>query len=112
MGAVRKLKPPAIPEEGSYIRTHMPRRPRPVEEREACKTIAGRRIRQFLHEIGDDIGSERWMAEASRRVGLNYTTARSIIHGYKQNVGPDVVDQISMATGCPVSVFYDLGDEE
>lgn len=111
MGALRKLKAPAIPDSGSYVRTHMPRRPRPVEERESCKLIAGRRIRQFLHEIGGDIGSDLWMAEAARRTGLNYTTARCIIHGYKLSVGPDVVDQISMATGCPVSVFYDLGDE-
>lgn len=111
MGAARKLKPPMIPSSGSYVRTHMPRRPRPVEERESCKRIAARRIREFLHEIGTELELERWMAEAARRVGLNYSTAREIIHGYKTNVGPDVVDQISMATGCPVSVFYDLGDE-
>lgn len=103
----KKIKPPKL-SETSFVRAHMPKRPREVADRIACKELAGQRIREFLWELGLEKEHHLWMAHAARRAGLNYSTARSIIHGEKINVGPDVVDQISMATGCPVSVFYDV----
>jgi hypothetical protein len=96
----------------SLIRALMPKTVRRVESRKPAKEIAGVRIREFLWDIGREMDHEYgWIAFAAKRAGLHYETARALIHGVKINVGPDVVDQISMSTGCPVGVFYDLDVE-
>jgi hypothetical protein len=92
----------------SIIAQHMPRTVREVKNRPPCKQIAAERIYEFLWEIGADYKHEiGWKTRAAERAGLNYSTALSIINGDKETVGPDVVDQISIATGVPVGIFYD-----
>jgi hypothetical protein len=88
----------------------MPRAPRKIEDRQPCKEIAAVRLREFLWELGAEMDHEHgWKAFAIKRAGFKcYHTGWSIIQGEKITVGPDVVDQVSMATGCPISVFYDL----
>lgn len=76
-------------------------------KRPPCAEVAARRIREYFFDLGFDLGYNKWMAEVSRKAGMNYTTVCAIIHGHKTRVGPNVVDQIAAATGCPVSVFYD-----
>lgn len=75
--------------------------------RRPCAEVAAERIREFAWDLGADLEWNRWMAEVSRRMGMNYDSVRQLIHGKKQYVGPGLVDQISQATGIPVSVFYD-----
>lgn len=102
------LKPPTFRgDKKSLIRSLMPKTVREVEKRQPCKEIAGVRIREFLWDIGREMDHDYgWIAYAAKRAGLCYETARALIHGSKINVGPDVVDQISIATGCPVGYFY------
>lgn len=78
-----------------------------LQDKRPCAEVAAERIREFAWDVGAERGWQRWMAFASRELGLSYSTARAIIRGDKFRVGPDVVDQISKATGCPVAVFYD-----
>ena len=78
-----------------------------VQDKRPCAEVAAQRIREFAWDVGAEMGWNRWMAFASRELGLNYSTARAIIKGEKFRVGPDVVDQIARKTGCPVAVFYD-----
>lgn len=92
----------------SLIRALMPKAVRKIEKRQPAKEIAGIRIREFLWDVGREMDYQfGWIAHAARRAGLQYETARALIHGIRLNVGPDVVDQISMATGCSVGTFYD-----
>lgn len=72
-----------------------------------CAEVAAQRIREFAWDLGADLSWHRWIASSARAMGLNYSTAWSITKGKKFRVGPDVVDQISAATGIPVAVFYD-----
>lgn len=106
---LRKLHIPRI-DGRSFIATSMPRRPRNLDDRPICTEVAAARIREFLFEVGrNDKDLEwGWMAHAAKSAGLNYGTARSIIHRDKTSVGPTVVEQISRHTGCPISVFYDV----
>ena len=76
-------------------------------KRPPCAEVAAKRIREYFFDLGKELNYTRWMAEVSRKAGMNYTTVREIIHGRKTRVGPDVVDQIARTTGCPVRVFYD-----
>jgi hypothetical protein len=76
-------------------------------ERPPCAEVAARRIREYFFDLGAELNYTRWMAEVSRKAGMNYTTVCAIIHGQKTRVGPNVVDQIARSTGCPVAVFYD-----
>lgn len=78
-----------------------------ADKRPPCAEVAAMRIRQALLDQGRQKNFSQWMAGAARDAGLNPTTARAIIHGKKVRVGPDVVDQIARATGCPIAVFYD-----
>ena len=80
---------------------------RAAKHKRPCAEVAAERIREFCWDLGADMGWERWIAESARKMGLNYTTAWMIARGRKTRVGPDVVDQISAATGVPVAVFYD-----
>jgi hypothetical protein len=104
------FKPPSLTRgQHSFVHAHLPKRPRLVEERTPAKEIAGVRIREYLFDLGREMRHEfGWMAHAARKAGLNYATARKIIRGDRITVGPDVVDQISLTTGCSVSIFYDL----
>lgn len=76
-------------------------------KRPPCAEVAARRIREYFFDLGKELNYTKWMAEVSRKAGMNYTTVRSIIHGHKKRVGPNVVDQIARSTGCPIAVFYD-----
>jgi hypothetical protein len=76
-------------------------------KRRPCAEVAAIRIREYFFDLGAELGYTRWMAEVSRKAGMNYTTVCAIIHGHKTRVGPNVVDQIALTTGCPVAVFYD-----
>lgn len=78
-----------------------------ADKRPPCAEVAANRIRQFLLDQGRQKNFSQWMAGAAREAGLNPSTARSLIHGHKIRVGPNVVDQIARATGCPIAVFYD-----
>lgn len=78
-----------------------------AKRKRSCAEVAAERIREFLWDLGADKEWERWIAASSRDAGLGYTTAWAIARGKKTRVGPDVVDQISKATGIPVAVFYD-----
>lgn len=75
-----------------------------------CKEIAAIRIREFLFELGAEVKFRfpGWIAYAVEKAGFAcYGTGRGIINGSVTSVGPDVVEQISRHTGCPISVFYD-----
>lgn len=76
-------------------------------EKRPCAEIAAERIREFAWDLGAELGWERWIAHVSRECQMSYSTLWSIVRGHKTRVGPDVVDQISRATGIPVAVFYD-----
>lgn len=111
---LRKIYPPRI-DGNSFVTSHIPRRQTPeylhlVENRPRCTELAYERIREYLFEIGrNDMGLEfGWMAHAAQVAGLNYATARAIIHREKTSIGPTVVEQISRKLRCPVSVFYDV----
>lgn len=80
---------------------------RAAANRPPCAEVAASRIREYFFDLGAELNYTRWMAEVSRKAGMNYTTVCEIIHGRKTRVGPTVVDQISRTTGCPVRVFYD-----
>jgi hypothetical protein len=80
---------------------------RAAKDKRSCAEVAAERIREFCWDLGADKGWHRWIATSARQMGLSYTTAWAIARGKKTRVGPDVVDQISAATGVPVAVFYD-----
>jgi hypothetical protein len=76
-------------------------------KRPPCAEVAARRIREYLWDLGAEKNHHLWIAEVARKAELNYTTVWALVRGYKTRVGPDVVDQITRATGCPIAVFYD-----
>jgi hypothetical protein len=110
MGAALKLKKPSL-KAPSFVSQHLPRRPRAInDDRRPCKEIAAERVREFLWELGAEVeyATPGWKAYAIKKAGLHcYHTGWAIIQGEKTTIGPDVIDQISAKTGCPVGVFYD-----
>jgi Helix-turn-helix len=84
-----------------------PARLKAAQRRRPCAEVAAIRIRQYFLDLGKELGYDKWMAQVARESGMTYSTCREIIHGRKTRVGPNVVDQIAKATGCPVAVFYD-----
>lgn len=103
-----RIRAPQI-EDRSFVRAHIPRRPRAIsEERDPGNVVAARRIREFLFDIGRELGMEYgWKAKAIARAGLQYNTGWRLIQGLNESVGFGVIEQISRATGCPLSIFCD-----
>jgi hypothetical protein len=110
-------KQPPLPEH-DYARDHRvlralaefktKRRLELAKVKRPCAEIAAERIREFAWDLGAEREWYRWIAAAQREMGFNcYSTVWAIVTGKKTRVGPDVVDQISRATGIPVAVFYD-----
>lgn len=103
-----RIRAPQI-DDRSFIRAHLPRRPREIDlDRDPGNVIAARRIREFLFDIGRELGMEYgWKAKAIAKAGLQYNTGWRIIQGLHVSVGFGVIEQISLATGCPISIFCD-----
>lgn len=103
-----KIKAPQL-EDRSFVRAHIPRKLREVpENREPGNLVAARRIREFLYDMGRELEFEYgWKAKAIARAGLNYSVGWSLIQGHHESVGFGVIEQISRATGCSISVFCD-----
>lgn len=103
-----RIRAPQI-DDRSFIRAHIPRKLREVpENRDPGNIVAARRIREFLYDIGRELNFEYgWKAKAIARAGLTYGTGWQIIQGISASVGFGVIEQISMATGCSISVFCD-----
>ena len=107
--ALRKLDLPPL-KGRSFVAQHLPRRRLRVVDELDCDAVACERVRSYLFEIGrTDKNLERgWMIHAAEKAGLNYATARSIIHRDKTVMGLHVAKQISAKTGIPVHIFYDV----
>lgn len=70
--------------------------------------VAMERAMQFAWDIGADMKHEHgWKAYAARRMGLNYSTAWSLINGHTPALSTKTVDRIALKTGVPVSSLYD-----
>lgn len=102
-----KVEPPKLGVV-SFIRSHMPKKPRPIKDRQAAKEVGCVRLRELLWDLGraDDF-AYGWKSRACAAVGIPYTTGLEIINGKKVVLYPDHVDMVSMTTGVPVSMFYD-----
>lgn len=65
------------------------------------------RLREFLWDLGEDLGWQRWKAEVARQTGIPPTTAGQIIRGQVTTITTHTVDKVARISGIPVRYFYD-----
>ncbi len=94
----------------ALLRAYQTSKPVPVRLAKKLRgsgEVACERIRELAWDIGADKEWYLWMADVSRKLGINYSTARAICQGKQFTVSTRTVDKIAIRTGIPPRLFYD-----
>lgn len=75
---------------------------------DALSARAADSVRALVLEFRDDMGGERgWIAEASRCLGLSYTTTWGLAHGRLERCGFVVIEQVLRKTRMPLEALLE-----